>query len=118
MAVRATNGPAASTRSAKVGDVVTFEAKVENTSPAEESVALSVDELMEGELGRPVTFAFSFDPPAVAVRPKGRAKVAFRWTAALPEGKAAFTFRGKLVLRRATDGALVGTAPLDLYVTR
>lgn len=117
MALRATNGPTASTKAAKVGDVVSFDAKVENTGSAEESVALAVDDLKEGSLGTPVAFVFSFDPPSIAVRPKSRERVAFRWTAALPEGKTAFTFRGKMVLRRTSDGMLVGTAPLDLYVS-
>ena len=116
MALRTTTDLAPSVRSAKVGQVVEFRAKVENTGGAEESVALSVEELKEGALGRPLTFAFSFDPPAATVPPKGRAAVSFSWTAALPPEKGAFTFRGRLVLRRTLDGALVGSAPLDLYV--
>ena len=110
MVLRATSDPAPSTRSAKVGDRVEFSAKVENSSAAEETVLLAVEGLKE-------PFAFSFDPAAVAVRGKARQRVAFGWTAALPEGARALTFRGKLVLR-ATDGRLVGSAPLDLYVEK
>lgn len=99
-----------------MGERVEFAAKVENTGAAEASVALFVEELKEGALGKPVAFAFSFEPPAQALPPKSRKAVSFAWTAALPEGKGAFTFRGKLVLR-ATDGALAGSAPLDLYVS-
>ncbi|HET6403820.1 MAG TPA: hypothetical protein VFH78_04180 [Candidatus Thermoplasmatota archaeon] len=116
MALRATSGPAPTKKSAKVGERVEFAAKVENTATAEESVALMVEELKEGALGKAVAFAFSLDPPAHAVPPKSRKALTFAWTAALPEGKTAFTFRGKLVLRRVHDGALVGSAPLDLYV--
>ena len=116
MPLRAHNGPAPSVKSAKVGQRVEFTAKVENGGAAEESVMLAVEELKEGALGKPVAFAFSFDPPAVAVRAKSRQQVAFAWTAALPPEKTAFTFRGKLVLR-TTGGALVGSAPLDLYVS-
>lgn len=118
MALRATSGPAPDRRSAKVGERVEFRAKVENTATSEESVALMVEELKEGALGKPVAFAFSLDPPALAVPPKGRAVVSYAWSAALPDGKDAFTFRGKLALRRTNDGALVGSAPLDLYVSR
>ena len=116
MALRATNGPAPEKKSAKVGERVEFRAKVENTASAEESVTLAVEGLKEGALATPVAFAFSFDPPAIAVPPRSRREVAFAWTAALPEGKTAFTFRGKVVLRRA-DGALAGSEPLDLYVS-
>lgn len=116
MTLRATNGPSPEKKSAKVGERVEFTAKVENTSAAEESVALFVEDLKEGALGRPVAYAFSFDPPAIAIAPRSRQRVAFAWTAGLPDGKAAHTFRGRLVLKRATDGALVGSAPLDLYV--
>lgn len=117
MALRAHDGPTPSTTSAKVGGRVDFTAKVENGGAADESVALSVEELKEGSLGHPLTFAFSFDPPAVEVRAKSRSRIAFSWTAALPPEKTAFTFRGKLALRRTADGALVATAPLDLYVS-
>lgn len=117
MSLRAHSGPAPTKSSAKVGDVVVFEAKVENKGTGEDSVALLVEELKEGALGKPVEFAFSFDPPAVGVRPKARERVSFSWTAALPPGKTAFTFRGKLVLRRVMDGALVEERPLDLYVS-
>jgi hypothetical protein len=116
MALRAQDPVTPSKKSAKAGERVEFAAKVENTGAGEELVTLMVEELKEGALGKPVSFAFSFDPPSVGVRPKSRSRVSFAWTATLPEGKTAFTFRGKLVLRR-TDGALVGTAPLDLYVT-
>lgn len=117
MSLRTTTDLTVAPKSAKVGQTVEFRAKVENTGPAEESVTLAVEELKEGALGKPVVFAFSFDPPAASVPKKGRAVVAFSWIAALPEGKPAFTFRGKLVLRRTADGALVGSAPLDLYVS-
>lgn len=116
-ALRATNGPAPAKKSAKVGERVEFSAKVENGAPAPETVLLAVEGLKEGALARPVAFAFSFDPPAASVRAKGREVVTFGWTAALPAGKDAFTFRGELVLR-ALDGRLVGKAPLDLYVSR
>lgn len=109
MALRAHNGPAPSTRSAKAGDRVEFRAKVENTAAASESVALFVEDLKE-------TFVFEFDPPAHGVPPKARKALTWTWTAALPEGKPALTFRGKLVLRRTTDGALIHDEPLDLYV--
>jgi hypothetical protein len=59
-----------------------------------------------------------FAPDSVAIRPKSRQQVVFCWTATLPDGKDALTFRGKLVLRRVEDGALSGSAPLDLYVRR
>ncbi|HWH08340.1 MAG TPA: hypothetical protein VNX21_04010 [Candidatus Thermoplasmatota archaeon] len=108
MALRATSDPAPSTRSAKAGDRVEFAAKVENGSAGEATVLLAVEDLKE-------PFAFSFDPPSVAVPGKSRRRVAFAWTAALPEGREALTFRGRLVLR-AMDGRLVGSAPLDLYV--
>ncbi|HVM44698.1 MAG TPA: hypothetical protein VM582_02090 [Candidatus Thermoplasmatota archaeon] len=117
MALRATSGPAPDRTSAKVGERVEFRAKVENTATAEESVALFVEELKEGALGKPVAFAFTLDPPAQAVPAKSRRALAFAWTAALPEGKPAFTFRGRLVLRRTNDGALVGSEPLNLYVS-
>lgn len=117
MALRAHNGPAPTRKSAKVGERVEFSAKVENTAAAEESVALFVEDLKEGALGKPVAFAFSMDPPAQAVPPKTRKVLAYAWTAALPDGKTAFTFRGKLVLRRTNDGALVHSTPLDLYVS-
>lgn len=108
MSLRATNGPAASTRSAKRGERVEFRAKVENTGSAEETVTLAVEDLKE-------PYAFRLEPDAHAVPAKGRKALVWTWTAALPEGKDALTFRGKLVLRRA-DGALAGSAPLDLYV--
>lgn len=117
MSLRAHNGPAPAKTSAKVGEVVVFEAKVENKGTGEDSVMLLVEELKEGALGKPVEFAFSFDPASVGVRPKARERVAFSWTAALPPGKTAFTFRGKLVLRRVLDGSLVEERPLDLYVS-
>lgn len=110
MTLRATAGPAPSARSARVGERVEFSAKVENGGAAEASVMLGVEEARE-------PFAFAFDPPAVGVPGKSRQRVAFAWTAALPEGRDALTFRGRLVLR-ATDGRLVGSAPLDLYVRR
>jgi hypothetical protein len=117
MALRAHDGPTPSTKSTTIGGRVEFTAKVENSGQADESVFLSVEELKEGALGKPVAFAFSFDPPAVGLRAKSRSRIGFSWTAALPPEKPAFTFRGKLVLRRTTDGALIATAPLDLYVS-
>lgn len=116
VALRATNGPTPDRKSARVGDLVTFSAKVENTAQLEESVMLAVEDLKEGALGKPVDYAFSFDPPAIGVPAKSRKAIAFSWKAGVPGGKSAHTFRGRLVLRRATDGALVGSAPLDFYV--
>ena len=110
MSLRATTDPAPAKRSARVGERVEFSAKVENGGAADATLLLAVEEARE-------PFPFSFDPPAVAVRGKSRQRVTFAWTAALPEGKTALTFRGKLVLRGA-DGRLVGSAPLDLYVER
>jgi hypothetical protein len=111
VALRATNGPAQATRSAKVGDMVEFTAKVENTALLEESVSLWVEETQE-------PYAFAFEPAAVGVPAKGRRALTWTWRASLPEGKPALTYRGKLVLRRTTDGSLVGSAPLDLYVSQ
>lgn len=115
MALRAHNGPAPERKSAKVGERVEFRAKVENTGAEDARVALSIEGVTEGALARPVAFAFAFEPPLQTVPRKSRRAVAFAWVAALPEGKTAFTFRGRLVLR-AEDGAVVGEAPLDLYV--
>lgn len=109
MALRATSDPAPAKRSATVGERVEFTAKVENSGAADGAVTLAVEELKEA-------FPFAFDPPTVAVPAKSRQRVAFSWTAALPEGKPALTFRGKLVLR-AADGKVVGSAPLDIYVS-
>lgn len=117
MALRATNGPTPSAKSLKVGAKLTVTAKVENTVAAAEPVALHVIDLKEGALGKPVEFAFSFDPPSVEVPGKSRKVVSFSWTAGLPADKTAFTFRGKLALRHALTGQLVGEAPLDLYVS-
>lgn len=116
MALRATNGPALDRKSARVGEIVTVSAKVENTAQVEESVTLAVEDVREGALARPVDYAFSFDPPSIAIPPKSRRAVSFSWRAGVPADKPAFTFRGRLVLRRSTDGALVGAAPLDFYV--
>jgi hypothetical protein len=116
MALRAHNGPAPECTSAKVGERVAFRAKIENTAAAPETVALVVEGLTEGALARPVDFVFSFEPATIAIRPKTRENVAFIWTAALPEGKPAFTFRGKLVLK-TTTGETAGSAKLDLYVS-
>lgn len=110
MPLRTTTDLAPSTTSATVGQRVEFSAKVENGAAGEATLLLAVEDLKE-------PFAFSFDPPAVAVPPKTRQRVTFAWTAALPEGKDALTYRGKLVLR-ATDGRLVGSGALDLYVKR
>lgn len=118
MALRAHHGPAPAKRSARLGERVEFAAKVENTGSVEEAVALTVEELKEGALAKPVAFLFSFDPPSVPVRPKSRHHVGFSWEAAVPADKTAFTFRGKLALRRVADGALVASTPLDLYVSQ
>lgn len=117
MALRATSGPTLSTRSVVVGKPVQVSVKVENTGAGEESVGLWVEDLKEGALGKPYSHPFVFDPPAAAVPGKARKSLSFTWTAELPEGKTAHTFRGRLVLKRTTDGALVGEAPLDLYVS-
>lgn len=110
MALRATSGPETSTRSAKPGDEVAISAKIENTAAAPAHVALFAEDLKEGVL--------AFDPPALSVPAKSRKAVRFAWRATLPEGKEAHTWRGKLVLREADTGKLVGEAPLDLYVGR
>ncbi|HEX2021701.1 MAG TPA: hypothetical protein VHH36_03260 [Candidatus Thermoplasmatota archaeon] len=115
MALRATSAPAPDRRSARSGERVEFRAKVENTGADAARVALFVEDLKEGALGKPVDFAFAFEPPAQEVPRKSRKGLAFAWTAATPPGRDAFTFRGRLVLR-AADGAVVGEAPLDLYV--
>ena len=118
MALRATTGPAVSTKSAYVGQVVTVTGKVENTGVGTATVGCHVEGLVEGPLARPVAFSFLFEPPSVEVSGKSRKAVSFTWKAALPEGKDAFTFRGRLVLRDVLTGALAGEAPLDLYVRR
>lgn len=118
MALRATSGPTPSTRSATEGQVVTVAAKVENTGAGTATVGCHVEGLAEGALEKPLAFAFLFEPPSVEVPGKSRRAVSFTWKAALPEGKDAFTFRGKLVLRDVLTGALVGQSPLDLYVRR
>lgn len=118
MSLRATTGPSPSTKSAYVGQVVTVAAKVENTGAGPAHVGCHVEGLVEGALARPVAFAFLFEPTSVEVAGKSRKALSFTWKAALPEGKDAFTFRGKLVLREVTTGALVGEVPLDLYVRR
>lgn len=110
VALRTTGDLSPSKRSAKVGDRIEFGAKVENGGASPETVLLAVEDLKQA-------FAFSFQPASVALAPKSRARVTFAWTAALPEGVDALTFRGKLVLR-AVDGKLVGSGPLDLYVSR
>lgn len=109
MALRATSGPELSTRSARPGDVVTIRAKVENTAAAPANVALFAEDLKEGVM--------AFDPPAASVPAKARKAMEFAWRAALPEGKDAHTWRGKLVLRDAESGRLVGEAALDVYVS-
>ena len=109
MALRATSGPEPSTRSAKTGEAVTFRAKVENTAAAPASVALFAEDLKEGVM--------AFDPLSAAVPAKSRKPLQFVWTAALPEGKDAHTWRGSLVLRDAQSGQIVGRASLDLYVS-
>lgn len=116
MALRATSPPAPEKKSARVGERIVFRAKIENTAATDETLALHVEDLKEGALGKPVAYAFTFDPPTIAIGPKTRKVVEFAWIAGLPEGKPAFTFRGKLVLRRA-DGEPAGFAPLDLYVS-
>lgn len=118
MALRATTGPALSVKSAYVGREVVVSAKVENSGAGAATVGCHVEGLVEGAMSRPVEFAFLFDPASVEVPGKSRRSVQFRWKAALPETKDAFTFRGKVVLREVTTGALVGQAELDLYVRR
>lgn len=117
MALRAHDKPAPQRRSAKVGERVVFAAKVENTGPEPERVALHVEDLKEGSLGKPVGFAFLFEPAEARLPGKSRTRIEFAWTAAVPEGKTAFTFRGRLVLRRPDGGLDVASAPLDLYVS-
>jgi hypothetical protein len=101
-----------------VGQAVTVTAKVENTGAAEEPVRLTVEDLKEGALGKPLVHAMDFEPASVGVPPKSRRVVTFAWKATLPEGRDAHTFRGKLVLRHARTGQLVGEAALDVYVRR
>lgn len=117
MALRAHEKPAPVRKSAKVGERVVFAAKVENTGPEPERIALHVEDLKEGAMGKPVPFAFVLEPALALLPGKTRTRVEFGWTAALPEGKAAFTFRGRLVLRRPDGGVDVASAPLDLYVS-
>lgn len=103
MAVRLSSELKPSTRSAKVGDAITFSTKVENSGSTEESLSL----VMEG---------WSFEPSSVQVAPKARTRVAFVWRAMLPDGKPAHTWRGKAELRSA-DGKLVAMVPVDVYVS-
>lgn len=117
MAVRATSGPTLSTRSARVGDAITLLAKIENTGAEPVRVAAAIEDVHEGALRKPVEHRLAVEPATAEVPPKSRRAVEFRFTASLPEGKTAFTFRGKVTLRREADGALVGEAPLDLYVS-
>lgn len=109
MALRATSEPAPDRRSAKPGDAILVKAKVENTGSADEPVMLAAE-------GTPEGVAVAFDPPSVVVPKKSRKSVTFSWNAQLPAGKDALTIRGKLVLRHATTGQLVGQADLDVYV--
>lgn len=118
MALRATGGPSLGGKSATVGQEVTVSAKVENTGAGSATVGCHVEGLVEGAMSKPVDFAFLFDPVGVEVPGKSRKSLQFRWVAALPEGKDKFTFRGKVVLREVTSGALVGQTDLDLYVSR
>lgn len=118
MALRASNGPTLSTRSAKVGDTVTVAAKIENSGAGKAHVSCYVEDLKEGPLAKPVPYSFLFDPLVLEIPGKTRKVVSFAWTAALPEGKEAFTFRGRLTLKESDTGRLVGEAPLDLYVSR
>ena len=118
MALRATTGPTLSTKSATVGQEVRVSAKVENGGAGPATIGCHVEGLVEGALAKPLPFAFLFEPAGVEVPGKSRKVVSFAWTAALPEGKDAFTFRGKLVLRAMADMKVVGEAPLDLYVRR
>lgn len=109
MALRASSGPTQSTRSLKAGEALVISAKVENTAGEPAELELVLDDAKH-----PMTFA----PTRVTVAPKTRERVAFTWSAALPEGTDALTYRGKLVLRAAPDGKVVGSAPLDVYVSR
>ena len=109
MALRATSGPTLVSRSAAPGAPVTVTAKVENTGAAEERVTLTAAGLPDGA-------SIVFDPPAAVVPAKSRKTLTFTWTAALPPGKPALTYRGKLVLAQTDTGRLVGQSDLDLYV--
>lgn len=116
MPLRASSGPTLSTRSATVGQSVTITVKVENSSMAQEVVALHAEELREGALGKPLDHPFVFEPASAALPPRSRKSLTFTWVASLPAGRDAHTFRGKLVLREASSGRLVASVPLDLYV--
>lgn len=103
MAVRLSSDLVPSTRSAKVGDAITFSTKVENSGSSEESLSF----VMEGWI---------IEPASLRVAPKARTRVEFSWRAILPEGKPAHTWRGKAELRSA-DGKVVATVPVDVYVS-
>lgn len=118
MALRLRNGPTFSKTYAHIGERVVVSMKVENTSAAPARVRLAAEDLVEGGLAKPVDFVLSFEPEAATVKPKGQARVEFAWTAAVPEGKELFTFRGKLVLRDADTAAIVHAQPLDFHVAR
>lgn len=109
MALRASSGPTQSTRSLTTGAPLDISAKVENTAGEPAELALVLEDAKH-----PMTFA----PERIVVPPKTRERVTFTWTAALPEGTDALTYRGKLVLRSVGDGKAVGSAPLDVYVSR
>ena len=118
VALRAHSGPAFAKREAKVGDRLTVSAKVENTSAEPAPVTLHVEGLHTGAVRAPVDHDFAFEPASAVAPPKTRKVLEFAWVATLPEGKDAFTFRGKLVLRSMADMKVVGESPLDLYVRR
>lgn len=117
MSLRASNGPAPAKRSAKVGERIAFSVKVENTSAEEHAVVLVVQDLKEGPLAKAVDFTFVFEPADQVARKKTRTVLVYDWTAALPEGKTAFTFRGKMLLMKEGEVVAFASAPLDLYVS-
>jgi hypothetical protein len=110
MALRATSGPTLASNSVRVGDELRVSAKVENSTAGAETVALFAEDLKEG--------AIAFEPASAAVPGKSRKSLQFTWRAELPPGRDALTYRGRLVLRHATTGQLVGETPLDVYVGR
>ncbi len=116
MALRATNAIEIAPRSVKVGQPVTIRAKIENKGAAIERVSCAA-ELVEGAMRRPMDFPFALEPASVDVAAKTRTNVEFRWIAALPPGKEALTFRGKIVLSQPGSGVVVAAAPLDVYVS-
>lgn len=111
MAVRAATDLALAKRSLKVGEPMEAGAKLENSGTEAVEVVLHVENL---NVEHDVTFA----PTSLTLAPKSRTRATFSWTATLPDGKDALTYRGKLVLRRLDDMKVVASAPLDVYVAR